>query len=74
MCLNGRLAELLQGTGGAKQVVELARWACTPARAEAVMAAVAAAWALGIAPALIRAGIETFQPELARSSASAKTH
>jgi len=74
VCLNGRTAELLQGTGPAKQVVELARWACTAARAEAVMAAVAAAWALGIAPALMRAGIETFQPELARSSPSAKTH
>jgi cyanophycin synthetase len=74
VCLNGRTAELLQGTGPAKQVVELARWACTAARAEAVMAAVAAAWALGIAPALMRAGIETFQPELARSNPSAKTH
>ena len=74
VCLNGRTAELLQGTGPAKQVVELARWACTAVRAEAVMAAVAAAWALGIAPALMRAGIETFKPELARSSPSAKIH
>jgi cyanophycin synthetase len=72
--LQGRSAELLQGPGPAKQVVELARWACASTRAEAVLAAIAAAWALGIAPALIRAGIETFQPELARSSPSTKAH
>ncbi len=72
--LNGRTAELLQGTGAPQHVVELARWACTPARAEAVMAAVAAAWALGIAPMLIRAGIETFQPDLSRHCSQNKTH
>ena len=72
--LNGRIAELLQGPGPAKQVVELARWACASTRAEAVMASIAAAWALGIAPALIRAGIETFQPELARTAPSVKAH
>jgi cyanophycin synthetase len=66
--LNGRVAELLRGAGAPQASVDLAAWAWPPAQAEAVLAAVAAAWALGIAPALMGAGIETFGAELARSN------
>ena len=37
-----------------------------PEMLSAVLAAVGAAWALGLAPDLIRAGIKTFQPEVPR--------
>lgn len=63
--LQGRAAELL-APDAPPQRIELGAWG-DPARAEGVLPAVAAAWALGIAPALIRAGIETFDTELARN-------
>ncbi|WP_043459617.1 cyanophycin synthetase [Azohydromonas australica] len=63
--LQGQAAELL-APDAAPQRIELGSWG-EPARAEGVLPAVAAAWALGIAPALIRAGIETFDAELARN-------
>lgn len=69
--LNAGAAELLDGAAGQPLRIELAAWAI--AQAEPVLAAVAAAWALGIAPALIRAGIETFEAELARRSNPNKT-
>ncbi len=64
--LNGRSAELLDGPAAAAQVVDLVRWAWAPSRVEAVLAAIATAWALGISPALIRAGLETFPVDLSR--------
>jgi cyanophycin synthetase len=66
--LNAGSAELLAPDAPAQRL-ELGRWG-TPQRAEGVLPAVAAAWALGIAPALIRAGIETFDAELARNQSS----
>jgi cyanophycin synthetase len=63
--LQGRAAELL-APDAAPQRIELGAWG-EAERAERVLPAVAAAWALGIAPALIRAGIETFDAELARN-------
>ncbi|MDZ5458700.1 cyanophycin synthetase [Azohydromonas lata] len=63
--LNGGSAELL-APDTTPQRLELGAWG-TPQRAEGVLPAVSAAWALGIAPALIRAGIETFAAELARN-------
>jgi cyanophycin synthetase len=72
--LAGAAAELLHGSGAPPDRLELAAWARAPQPAEAVLAAVAAAWALGIAPPLIRAGIEAFEAELARSTQPTKTH
>jgi cyanophycin synthetase len=62
--MEGREIVLVQGPCSSHQRIERAAWASAPERAEAVLAAVAAAWALGIGTALIRAGLETFQPEL----------
>jgi cyanophycin synthetase len=63
--LNAGSAELLAPDAQPERI-EISAWG-TPARAEGVLPAVAAAWALGIAPALIRAGIETFDAELSRN-------
>ena len=53
------------GTGLTKTIGPSASTACRHARlgAHALVAAVAAAWAFGISPELIAAGIETYSPE-----------
>ena len=71
--LQGTSAELLQGGCTPLHTIELAPWACAPDHVQAVLAAVGAAWALGVGPALVRAGIESFQPEPARQGLSPKT-
>lgn len=71
--LQGRVAELLQGST-VQHTVELPRWACAAGRVEAVLAAVAAAWALGVSTALLRAGIENFALDASRQSAPNKIH
>ncbi len=65
--LQGRIAELLQGEA-VQHTVELPRWACAAGRVEAVLAAVAAAWALGVSTALLCAGIENFALDASRQS------
>ncbi len=71
--LQGRTAELLQGTT-VQAEVDLPRWACAAGRVEAVLAAIAGAWALGISCALLRAGIENFPLDASRQSAPNKIH
>ncbi|MDB5750866.1 MAG: cyanophycin synthetase [Ramlibacter sp.] len=74
VCLNGRTAELLRGPGAPQHAVELPDWAAAPDQGQAVLAALAAAWALGVAPALMGAGVDTFETELARSNNTDKSH
>ena len=65
-----REGRVLLATGSAEVVcAELGRRrrGATVLPPEALLPAVAAAWALGIAPELIGAGIETFEPDLARA-------
>jgi cyanophycin synthetase len=71
--LQGRTAELLQGAA-VQDKVELPRWACASGRVEAVLAAVAAAWALGVSTPLLRAGIENFALDASRQSTPNKIH
>lgn len=72
VCLNGRKAELLRGTGTPQHTVELPEWAAASDRVHPVLAALAAAWALGVAPELMGAGIDTFEFQLARSASTDK--
>lgn len=71
--LQGRTAELLQAAA-VQDTVELPRWACAAGRVEAVLAAVAAAWALGVSTPLLRAGIENFALDASRQSTPNKIH
>jgi cyanophycin synthetase len=69
---NGRVV-LAQGSGGASElfsfdlegILRRRSRAGDPALSDALLAAVAAAWAFGISPELIAAGIETFDIDLA---------
>ncbi|MGQ3050862.1 MAG: cyanophycin synthetase [Roseateles sp.] len=65
--LRGGAAVLAQGpaeTPGANIEALLRRFGAQAADAPTLLAAVAAAWALGISPELIAAGLDTFVPEL----------
>ena len=65
--LRGGAAVLAQGpaeTPGANIEALLRRFGTAPADAPTLLAAVATAWALGISPELIAAGLDTFVPEL----------
>ena len=55
---------VLAGGGGEIHGPPITRGRIADVPAGTVLAAVAAAWALGIAPELIAAGIETFEPQL----------
>ncbi|WP_422018337.1 cyanophycin synthetase [Roseateles sp.] len=65
--LRGGAAVLAQGpaeTPGANIEALLGRFGATPVDASTLLAAVATAWALGVSPELIAAGLDTFVPEL----------
>jgi cyanophycin synthetase len=54
-----------QGAIELGQILHRRGQAAGPARLQALLAAVATAWAFGISPELIAAGIETFEQPLA---------
>ena len=62
-------------TGGNEQAIAPLSALCfgrsvTPPDTDALLAAIAAAWALDIAPDLIVAGIKTFEPDQAAAQAA----